>query len=161
MKIRMIAAVSIAAATMLPLAAIAHADPTTTTYWIKSPSANIACILTEVSFSGTDEYGQANCDVADHTWAAPPLPPDCHFPHEPVFVLASRSLISSGQPAALDQCHAGNTSIYRSPSLQTLDYGHTRSVGAITCDSAPAGITCTDSSSGHFFRMSRDSYQLG
>jgi hypothetical protein len=34
-------------------------------------------------------------------------------------------------------------------------------IGAITCDSEPAGVTCTDISTGHFFRVSRDSYQLG
>jgi hypothetical protein len=36
-----------------------------------------------------------------------------------------------------------------------------QSVGVITCDSEPAGMTCTDSSTGHFFRVSRESYQLG
>jgi hypothetical protein len=43
----------------------------------------------------------------------------------------------------------------------TLDYGQTRSLGAITCDSEPSGMTCTDAGSGHFFRLSRDSYQVG
>jgi hypothetical protein len=42
-----------------------------------------------------------------------------------------------------------------------LGYGQTRSLGAITCDSETSGITCTDTSSGQFFRVSRDSYQLG
>jgi serine/threonine-protein kinase len=36
-----------------------------------------------------------------------------------------------------------------------LDYGQTRSVGAITCDSEPSGMACTDSSTGHYFRRSR------
>jgi len=31
----------------------------------------------------------------------------------------------------------------------------------MTCDSEPSGMTCTDSSTGHFFRISRESYQLG
>lgn len=43
----------------------------------------------------------------------------------------------------------------------TLDYGQTHSLGTITCDSEPAGVTCTDSSTGHFFQVSSDSYQLG
>jgi hypothetical protein len=42
----------------------------------------------------------------------------------------------------------------------TLDYGQTHTIGTITCDSEPAGVTCTHSSTGHFFRLSRDSYQL-
>ena len=45
--------------------------------------------------------------------------------------------------------------------LQTLNYGDSVSAGAITCDSEISGMTCTDSSTGHFFRVSRDSYQLG
>lgn len=45
--------------------------------------------------------------------------------------------------------------------LQTLAYGQTRSIGAITCSSEPSGVTCTDSGTGHFFRVSRDSYELG
>jgi hypothetical protein len=42
-----------------------------------------------------------------------------------------------------------------------LDYGQTHSIGTITCDTEPAGVTCIDSSTGHFFRVSRESYQLG
>ena len=39
--------------------------------------------------------------------------------------------------------------------------GQTKSVGLMTCASEPSGVTCTDTSSGHFFRVSRDSYELG
>jgi hypothetical protein len=42
-----------------------------------------------------------------------------------------------------------------------LGYGQTHSIGTITCDSEPSGVTCTDGSTGHFFRTSRESYQLG
>jgi hypothetical protein len=45
--------------------------------------------------------------------------------------------------------------------VQALNYGQTRSAGAITCDSERPGMTCTDSGTGHFFRLSRESYQLG
>ena len=34
-------------------------------------------------------------------------------------------------------------------------------VGTMTCDSETSGVTCTDTSTGHFFRVSRESYQLG
>jgi hypothetical protein len=43
----------------------------------------------------------------------------------------------------------------------TLEFGHTQSAGPITCDSEPTGMTCTDTSSGHFFRVSRESDELG
>jgi len=42
-----------------------------------------------------------------------------------------------------------------------LNYGQARSAGTITCDSEPSGMTCTDSSTGHYFRMSRESNELG
>jgi hypothetical protein len=47
------------------------------------------------------------------------------------------------------------------PPPPTLDYGQTRSVGTITCDVELSGVTCADSSTGHFFRLSRESYELG
>jgi hypothetical protein len=45
--------------------------------------------------------------------------------------------------------------------MPTLGYGQTHTVGVMTCDSEPAGVTCTDTGALHNFRMSRDSYQLG
>jgi hypothetical protein len=33
--------------------------------------------------------------------------------------------------------------------------------GNIACDSEPSGVKCTDSSTGHYFRVSRESYDLG
>jgi hypothetical protein len=42
-----------------------------------------------------------------------------------------------------------------------LAYGQTHTVDTITCDSEPSGVTCTDTSTGHFFRVSGESYQLG
>ena len=41
------------------------------------------------------------------------------------------------------------------PSLPTLDFGQTRSVGTITCDSEPADMTCTDTGTFRFFRIDR------
>lgn len=48
----------------------------------------------------------------------------------------------------------------RDPSLPILAYGDSRSVASLTRTSAPAGITCTDTSTGHYFRISRESYEL-
>ena len=46
-------------------------------------------------------------------------------------------------------------------SGQILNYGQTLANGSITCKSEQAGITCTDATTGHFFRIARESYQLG
>ena len=65
--------------------------------------------------------------------------------------------LEQGTPASLG-CQGG---VIVDPPPPTLGYGQTRSVGTITCDVEPSGVTCTDSSTGHFLRLSRDSYQLG
>ena len=63
---------------------------------------------------------------------------------------------SGGRPGR----HAG-VRRHKWAALPTLDYGQTRCLGPITCDSEPTGMTCTDTSTGHFLRVSRESYQLG
>jgi hypothetical protein len=46
-------------------------------------------------------------------------------------------------------------------SSPVLNYRQTHSLGVITCDSETSGVTCTNSNSGHFFRLSRESYDVG
>jgi hypothetical protein len=91
------------------------------------------------------------CQVLDHTFAEPL--DACPAPQLPTAVFA----LQPGGPAQLQGC-SGQGSFAGTP---TLSYGQTRSVGMITCDSEESGVTCTDSSSGHFFRAASDSYQLG
>jgi hypothetical protein len=43
----------------------------------------------------------------------------------------------------------------------TLAYGQTGSLGVITCTSEPFGITCTNTATSHFFRLSNESYDVG
>jgi len=81
--------------------------------------------------TAADGTGAVACDVEDTTYAPPRSGPDWCTPF--------------GHGRAVDM----------------LGYGQTRSVGAITCDSEPAGITCTDASTGHYFRVSPESYELG
>jgi hypothetical protein len=42
-----------------------------------------------------------------------------------------------------------------------LDDAQSGSAGAITCSSEQPAMRCTDVSTGHFFRVSRESYELG
>lgn len=44
---------------------------------------------------------------------------------------------------------------------RTLNYRSTWSVGTITRDSESVGMTCTDSSTGHYFFISRQTWRLG
>jgi hypothetical protein len=141
----MIAALSIAtAATALPLAAIAHADPNYQQF--QSPLGNIHCGLA-ISYKGIPN---AICTIRQASYAGqlcrePGLP-------DPQFGVAA-----DGHPADMPGCRENSTW----PALPTLGHGQTRSVATITCDSEPAGVTCTDSSTGHHFFVSTDSYQLG
>ena len=94
----------------------------------------------------------AACDISDYTYQPPP-PPPCgqHLPW------GSRFVLETGKPAAI-HCHGDTLRLAGEP---TLDYGQTASAGTLTCASEASGVRCTDSSTGHYFRVSRDSYDLG
>jgi hypothetical protein len=111
----------------------------------QSPSGNINCTL-----STPGGENAARCEVVEHTWAAPPPPPDCH--------------LNSGDRFYLTQGGGAGVGCYGQEfptAQQTLGYGQSLSLGTITCDSEYAGMTCTDSSTGHYFTVSRDGYELG
>jgi hypothetical protein len=111
----------------------------------RSPSGNINCTL---STPGNEIA--ARCEVVDHTWTASP-PSDCHLNYGDRFYLTQAG-------GAVVGCYGQE---FGPGPFSTLDYGQTRSFGTITCDSEYTGMTCTDGSTGHFFRVSRDTYELG
>jgi hypothetical protein len=112
---------------------------------------NIRCSLAR------DIDGQPTCEIRDHTWVAPVesiTGKPCDF-HEGGLSF----VLEPGKAASVD-CYSGASNFVAS-DFPTLGYGQTQSLDTITCDSEPSGVTCTDSSTGHFFRLLRDSYQLG
>ncbi|MCV7075985.1 DUF6636 domain-containing protein [Mycobacterium szulgai] len=146
-KLAVIATATIGAT--IGLAGIAHADDEID---FRSPSGDILCSMTrghDINDQARYGKGAVACQVLNHTYPQPPLE-DC-----PV---AGREYdLDQGSRPSLG-CQGG---VIVDPPPPTLDYGQTRSVGTITCDVEPSGVTCTDSSTGHFLRLSRDSYQLG
>lgn len=140
----------------LPPAAIAHADETS--YRFLSPSGNIGCDMED------DAGGRsfAVCKIRDHTWVAPPSE-YCQQAAVPG---------ATGGPGSDMQLRQGNPpcvgfsmdQLFWPPdplaNYPILGSGQTHSLGTITCDSEPSSVTCTDTSTGHFFRVSRESYQL-
>lgn len=146
MRITTFATLSIAtAATAVSLAAGAHADPG---ILFQTPSKNIAC-TGDVADNGKPVV---SCEIQDYTWLIP-RPADYQLGGK-----GNRFILAQGQPPVAGEWHSD----FGGPEGQPiLDYGKTQSVGSITCDSEAAGVTCTDSSTGHFFRISRDSYQVG
>jgi hypothetical protein len=135
-----VAAVAAAAAT-------AHADPNGD-FKFQTPSGNIACYLGPAATGGTE--GSVSCDIAEHTYVAPARPSTCHLGW------GDRFELSQGNAPTLS-CH-GDT--LRTGNLKSLDYGETAFTGAIRCLVEPTGITCTDSTTGHLFRVSMESYEL-
>jgi hypothetical protein len=149
MKATMIVAVSaLAAASGVPLAPTTYADPSAVQQF-QSPSGNIGCFI-----ESDDGHGRAraSCDIADRTWASPPRPPNCMGPYD-------RLNLREGTPARLG-CHGDTALGTPMDPLPVLDYGETITAGPLTCESEPLGMTCTDSSTGHYFRLARDSYEL-
>ncbi|ORV46226.1 hypothetical protein [Mycobacterium conspicuum] len=138
MKLTLVALTAVAAATGLSTAA--HADER---YDFQSPSGNVGCSLNP---------GGASCEIKDYTWFIPPPPDYTMGGRGNVFLLARGSAPVAGLWHSDHQFPDG---------APTLDVGQSRTAGAITCVSESAAMTCTDSSTGHFFRVSRESYQVG
>ncbi len=90
------------------------------------------------------------CDIADHSWVAPQPPPQGRTDATSTFVLMRGQApivgYSPGTFAAVGPMLNGTQEPY---------------AGAITCSSEQSAVKCTDASTGHFFRVSRESYELG
>jgi hypothetical protein len=153
-KLTVMAAATIAATVALP--ATAHGDDNRQKF--ASPSDNIRCVLDVSDRTGAP---MAMCQIRDYSYVVPAGLARDEASGEPC-PGASKSgdfRLDQGQPGFLRCSYAAlDGGVGPWP---TLNYGQTRSFGAITCDSEPTGVTCTDTSSGHFFRVSSDSYQLG
>ncbi len=133
------------AATGIGLAATAHADPEYVQF--TSPPGNVKCEMT-ISYRG-DPY--VNCVVRHAAYTVPAG--KCDFPG---LVNPQIGFTQGGTPDV--SCVVASDD---APAEFTLDFGQTRSVGTITCDSEEAGVTCIDTGTGRFFRVSPESYDLG
>jgi len=153
MKTTTLAAVWMAAAAAtIAVAAPARADDTYLQF--QSPPGNIRCVL-------DGQHALAMCQISDYTYVVPPgLPRDQSGGPCPPGAGPGRDFrLDQGQSPYVTCSYSALGSGFG--DWPPLDYGQTRSLGAITCDSEPARMICTDASTGHFFRVSRESYQLG
>jgi hypothetical protein len=122
-----------------------------------SPSANIRCEIAK----DQDDGAFAVCKIREHTWAAAQSD-ECKQASVPGANGGSGSDLQVGLDGP--PCVGPHTiQIFDSGPYAPapLDFGQTRTLGSITCASEPSGVTCRDGSSGHFFTISRNSYQLG
>lgn len=159
-RLALIASSTLAAVVTVPVTA--HADDNYRRF--QSPSGDILCVMVRNhDMNDPADYGQGagTCQVQDPSYAVPPRQYVALSDGQQGFCFLSGwgsqvTLVQGSQPH-LD-C-VGDTLFY-SPA-PTLDYGQAMSLGAITCASEPSAMTCTDTSSGRFFRVSSASYQLG
>ena len=85
------------------------------------------------------------CEIAQHNWVAPPRPDSCH--------------LDWGSRFRLDQAVGARFDCYGqwSPTPdQTLAYNSSISHGTITCYSKTTDVTCSDTYTGHYFRISQE-----
>jgi hypothetical protein len=109
----------------------------------ESPSRNIGCVVLD---------GTARCDINHRDWSPPPHPTSC--PQEVDF---GQGLQVHGRAAGGFVC-AGVTAL--DPSAPVLAYGSESVEGPFQCVSATTGMTCTDTTTGHGFFISIQSYRL-
>jgi len=132
------------------LAASSHATPFSEQF--QSPSGDISCNL--VYYPPLDQRSLSKnfvqCDIANQSWAPPQPPPQGRTDATSTFVLMrGQSPIVGYSPGTF--AAAG----------PMLDGAQAPYAGTITCSSEESAMKCTDVSTGHFFRVSRESYQLG
>ena len=105
-----------------------------------APSGNVGCML---------DSTYVRCDISERDWSPPTRPADCEFDY-------GQGIGMSVSEEAAFVC-AGDTAMGAS---QPLAYGTSITKGDLTCDSAEAGITCRDTSTGHGFTIAREAYKV-
>lgn len=103
-----------------------------------TPTGNIGC---SVSPQGT------RCDIAKRSWKPTPPPEPCELDYG--------NGISLGTDGAQFTC-AGDTAL---GAPDVLGYGERSQRGVFFCDSAEAGVTCSNLETGAGFFISRESYR--
>jgi hypothetical protein len=144
---------AIVGAATIGLAGSAHANPYAMQF--QSPSGDITCNLVNYPPDHKDDiafgFGKnfVQCDIVNQRWLPPQPPPPGRADATSTVVLVRGQLpILSYSPGTL----AASEPAYNNQPL---------SAGAITCTTEQSTIKCTDVSTGHFFRVSQDSYELG
>ena len=134
---------------MIGSAARAHANPFSLQF--QSPSGDITCSVVNAPPQDTHSLATnfAQCDVVNQTWVPPRPPPAGRADATATFVLVRGQLPVLGySPGAL-------------AATEPVNYDQPVTAGAIGCDADQSAVKCIDASTGHFFRVSRESYELG
>jgi hypothetical protein len=114
-----------------------------------SPTGNVVCEISAGNAAGVTN--SVRCDIADFTYPSPPRPPGCF--HD----IGHTVGLAQGQPPQFGCAH--DSMAYS--GFPMLNYGDSVQSGPFRCEMTERGVTCSDSGSGHFFRLSRESYEFG
>lgn len=145
-----------AAAATIGLAGPANADDTQHANFL-SPSGNINCsimleppfVANGVNYSGNNDV---QCEIVDHAWQPPE---GC--PASVDVVGASMGADATAPPVVVCVKYPNQLPLPGRRSTMAKP----QTLGAISCDSELSGITCTNANTGHFFRLSSESYDVG
>ena len=133
MKRRIVFSLALALTASAALAASASAS----LVGFRSPSGNIGCYMN----------GRfVRCDIREHSWQAPPKPPNCELDWGGGVVVDRH-----GPPQYV--C-AGDTA--NDPSNPVLDYGDKITRGRFKCKSKQSGMKCVNTRNKHGFMLSRE-----
>ncbi len=114
-----------------------------TTKFFQSPSHNIGCVIVRGGHGAGG--GGARCDIAEHTWQAPPKPHSCDLDY-------GNGLEVDKHGKGHFVC-AGDTVLGQGP---VLNYGDAINFGHYKCKSKTSGVRCRNRKSGHGFKLSRE-----
>ena len=129
-----------------PSTRVSAVTPDSNLQWrFQSPTGNIACDL-----NGSTTPPEATCEVREHSYQ-PKVKPTCN----PAWANSFR--LVQGRKVQVN-CYSGTD--FRS-ALPVQGYGNPLTVGSLTCvlDEA-TGVTCKDSSTGHYFQAARQEYEF-
>jgi hypothetical protein len=113
----------------------------------QSPSHNIGCVM--VKAPANQGGGEARCDIAEHSWTAPPKPHSCELDWGFGVVV--------GNHHKGDYVCAGDTALHQGP---VLDYGDSIKFGGFKCKSNVQSMRCHNKQTGHGFSLSREQAKL-
>jgi hypothetical protein len=122
-----------------------------------SPSGNVRCVITATAGSPSS----VACQLENITYTVP-----VGTAHDDNGAACDRDY-GSGRDVRLVQGQPGYVRCSYAAldggvgPWPTLAYGQSQTLGGIACESSPTAVTCTDTGSGHFIRISRDLYELG
>jgi hypothetical protein len=127
----------------------AHASPYSTQF--QSPSGDITCSVVNAPPTDQRSLGKnfAQCDIVNQTWVPPRPPPGGRANATATLVLMR------GQPPVVGYSPGALA------ATEPVSYDQPVTAGTIGCDSDQSTVKCIDASTGHFFRVSRESYELG